>query len=120
MAVNKADLEAAHWALHQPGSDIRIAADRLLVQIGPIESLYANELSSNMILSLLQIRDHLAIFPRYILATTPLAGELMQIDIGQPQVNLSHAAVWIERSANPAVGRFVDHLRQSLNRLSKI
>ena len=120
VAVNKTDLEAARWALHQPGSGIRIAADRLLAQIGLGESLQANELPSNMILSLLRMGDHLAVVPRYILVTTPLAGELVQIDIGQTQVSLSHAAVWIERSATPAVGRFVEHMRQSLNRLGEI
>ena len=42
MAVTRTDLEAARWALHQPGSGIRIAADRLLAQIGLGESLQAN------------------------------------------------------------------------------
>ena len=60
MAVTRTDLKAARWALHQPGSGIRIAADRLLAQIGLGESLQANELPSNMILSLLRMGDHLA------------------------------------------------------------
>ena len=99
MAVTRTDLEAARWALHQPGSGIRIAADRLLAQIGLGESLQANELPSNMILSLLRMGDHLAVVPRYVLATTSLAGELVQIDSGEAQVSLSHAAVWTDRSA---------------------
>ena len=120
MAVTRTDLEAARWALHQPGSGIRIAADRLLAQIGLGESLQANELPSNMILSLLRMGDHLAVVPRYVLATTSLAGELVQIDIGESQVSLSHAAVWTDRSATPAVGRFVEHMRHALNRLGEI
>lgn len=119
-AVTKTDLEAARWALHQPGSGIRVAADRLLAQIGLSESLQANELPSNIILSLLRMGDHLAVVPRYIPATTPLAGDLVQIDIGQAQVSLSHMAVWRERSATPVVGRFVEHMRQSLNLLGEI
>ena len=55
MAVTRTDLEMARWALHQPGSGIRIAADQLLAQIGLGESLQANELPSNMILSLIHI-----------------------------------------------------------------
>ena len=107
-------------ALHQPGSGIRIAADRLLAQIGLGETLQANELPSNMILSLLRMGDHLAIVPRYVLATTSLAGELVQIDSGEAQVSLSHAAVWTDRSATPAVGRFVEHMCHALNRLGEI
>ena len=121
MAVTRADLEAARWALHQPGSGIRIAADRLLAQIGLGESLQANELPSNMILSLLRMGDHLAVVPRYVLANTSLADELVQIDSGQAPVSLSHAAVWTGRSPSPTVvARFVEHMRQSLNRLGEI
>ena len=120
IAVNRTDLEAARWALHQPGSGIRIAADQLLKQIGLGESLQANELPSNMILSLLRMGDHLAVVPRYVLANTSLAGELVQIDSGKAQVNLSHAALWTNRSSSPAVGRFVEHMHRSLNRLGEI
>jgi DNA-binding transcriptional LysR family regulator len=120
IAVNRTDLEAARWALHQPGSGIRIAADQLLAQIGLGESLQANELPSNMILSLLRMGDHLAVVPRYVLANTSLADELVQIDSGKAQVSLSHAALWTDRSSSPAVGRFVEHMRYSLNRLGEI
>ena len=120
IAVTRTDLEAARWALHQPGSGIRIAADQLLAQIGLGESLQANELPSNMILSLLRMGDHLAVVPRYVLANTSLAGELVQIDSGKAQVSLSHAALWTDRSSSPAVGRFVEHMRYSLNRLGEI
>ena len=120
MAVTRTDLEAARWALHRPGSGIRIAADRLLAQIGLGESLQANELPSNMILSLLRMGDHLAVVPRYVLANTSLAGELVQIDSGKAQVSLSHAALWTDRSSSPAVGRFIEHMRRSLSRLSEV
>lgn len=120
IAVNRTDLEAARWALHQPGSGIRIAADQLLAQIGLGESLQANELPSNMILSLLRMGDHLAVVPRYVLANTSLAGELVQIDSGKAQVSLSHAALWTDRSSSPTVGRFVEHMHRSLHRLGEI
>ena len=120
IAVTRTDLEAARWALHQPGSGIRIAADQLLAQIGLGESLQANELPSNMILSMLRMGDHLAVVPRYVLANTSLASELVQIDSGKAQVSLSHAALWTERSSSPAVGHFVEHMHRSLNQLGEI
>ena len=120
MAVTRTDLEAARWAMHQPGSGIRIAADRLLAEIGLGEALQANELPSNMILSLLRMGDHLAVVPRYVLASTSLAGELVQIDSGQAQVSLSHAAMWTDRAASPVTARFVEHMRQSLGRFGEI
>ena len=120
MAFTRADLGAARWVLHQPSSGIRIAADRLLAQIGLGGSLQANELTSNMILSLLRTRDHLAVVPRYVFATASLASELVQIDVGEAQVSLCHAAVWIDRSATSAIGRFVEHMRHALNRLGEI
>ena len=119
-AVNKTDLEAARWVVQQPDSRIWIAADGLLAEIGLGDSLQTNYLPSNMILSLLRMGNHLAVVSRSILATTPLAGELVQIDIGQAQVSLSHPAVWIDTSATPAVGRFVEDMRQALNRLGEI
>ena len=67
-----------------------------------------------MILSLLRMGDHLAVVPRYVLASTSLAGELLQIDSGQAQVSLSHAAMWTDRAASPVTARFVEHMRQSL------
>ena len=120
IAVTRTDLEAARWALHQPGSGIRIAADQLLAQIGLGASLQANELPSNMILSMLRMGDHLAVVPRYVLANTSLASELVQIDSGKAQVSLSHAALWTERSSSPAVGHFVEHMHRSLNQLGEI
>ena len=73
-----------------------------------------------MILSLLRMGDHLAVVPRYILATTSMASELVQIDSGEAQVSLSHAAVWTDKSATSAVDRFVEHMRHALNRLGEI
>ena len=112
--VSVADLEAARWALHQPGSGIRTATDRLLRLIGVGETLQANELPSNTILSLLRLGDHLAVVPRYVLANTPMAHELVQIDSDAPPVTLAHAAIWAGPQAQPCITRFVDHMRRAL------
>ena len=112
--VSVADLESARWALHQPGSGIRTAADRLLRQMGIGEALQANELPSNMILSLLRLGDHIAVVPRYVLANTQMATELVQIDSGTAPVTLAHAAIWTGRQPPPAVARFVAHMQQAL------
>lgn len=113
-SVSVADLESARWALHQPGSGIRMAADRLLRQMGVGEALQANELPSNMILSLLRHGDHIAIVPRYVLAKTQLANELVQIDSGTAPVTLAHAAIWAGQQPPPAVARFVAHMQLKL------
>ena len=113
-SVSVADLESARWALHQPGSGIRMAADRLLRQMGVGEALQANELPSNMILSLLRHGDHIAIVPRYVLANTQLANELVQIDSGTAPVMLAHAAIWAGQQPPPAVARFVAHMQRKL------
>lgn len=113
-AVSVGDLEAARWALHQPGSGIRIAADRLLRQMGVGETLQANELPSNMILSLLRHGDHIAVVPRYVLAHTQIAHELVQIDSGTAPVTLAHAAIWTDRQPSPALARFVAQMQQAL------
>lgn len=118
--VSVADLEAARWALHQPGSGIRTATDRLLRQTGVGEALQANELPSNTILSLLRLGDHLAVAPRYVLANTPMAHELVQIDSRAPPVMLAHAAIWSGAKPQPAVARFVAHMRQALASLGNL
>ena len=73
-----------------------------------------------MIMSLLQMRDHLAVVPRHVLGATSPASELVQIDSGEAQVSLSHAAVWTDKLATSGVGRFVEHMRHALNRLGEI
>jgi len=113
-AVTLANLDAARWALHQPGTGIRQAADLLLRRIGVSDSIQAHALPSNMILSLLRMGDHLAVVPRYVLRNESLAGELVQIDSGKAAVALGHAAIWNGASRSAAVSRFVAHVTQTL------
>jgi len=119
-AVSVSDLESARWALHQPGSGIRTATDRLLRQIGVGQALQANELPSNTILSLLRLGDHLAVVPRYVLAHTPMAQELVHIDNGSPPVMLAHVAIWAGQQPQPAVARFATHMQQALAPLGEL
>ena len=109
-AVTLADLDAARWALHQPGTGIRQAADLLLRRIGVSELVQANALPSNMILSLLRMGDHLAVVPRYVLRNDSLADELVKIESGTATVSLGHAAIWTGATPPAAVTRFVAHL----------
>lgn len=109
------DLVAARWAFHQQGTGIRQASDRLLAAIGVSDSLQANELPSNMILSLLRMGDHLAVVPRYVMQSSGLTGELAHLDLTGKPVYLAHAAIWLDHAAaSPAVTRFVDKMRDSL------
>ena len=117
VAVN--DLNTARWAFHQPGTGIRQASDRLLSKIGVSDSLQANELPSNMILSLLRMGDHLAIVPKYVMQSEGLTGELVQLVLDTPPVHLAHAAIWQDHAnAAPAVNRFVTKMKESLAALS--
>ena len=114
-AIAVDDLNAARWAFHQPGTGIRQASDRLLAEIGVSDSLQANELPSNMILSLLRMGDHLAIVPRYVMQSAGLTGELVQLSLDVPPVHLAHAAIWQDHAnAAPAVARFVMKMQESL------
>ena len=113
--ITTTDLDHARWALHQPGTGIRDAADRLLQQLGVTDSIQANELPSNMILSLLRMGDHLAIVPRYVMAGSDAAGDLVHISANTPPVGLAHAAIWYDRAGNDVAGlRFVRHMKQAL------
>ena len=112
--VTTEDLDNARWALHQPGTGIREATDLLLRRLGVSETLQANELPSNMILSLLRLGDHLAAVPRYVLKNTTLAGELVQIAGDVPRVALGHAAISTERTASAQVDRFIASIRSQL------
>ena len=113
--ITTEDLDHARWALHQPGTGIREAADQLLQQLGITDSIQANELPSNMILSLLRMGDHLAIVPRYIIAGSDSASDLVHIVSDSPPVALAHAAIWSNR-ADPDVAatRFVRHMKLAL------
>ena len=113
--ITTEDLDHARWALHQPGTGIREAADQLLQQLGITDSIQANELPSNMILSLLRMGDHLAIVPRYIIAGSDSASDLVHIVSDSPPVALAHAAIWSNR-ADPdvAAARFVRHMKLAL------
>ena len=113
--ITTSDLNHARWALHQPGTGIRDAADALLRQLGVTDNIQANALPSNMILSLLRMGDHLAIVPRYVMANNIAANDLVQIVTNTPPVELAHAAIWHDRSAADKVTRrLVRHLQQSL------
>ena len=109
-----ADLDAARWALHQPGTGIRQAADLLLRRLGVSDRVQANALPSNMILSLLRMGDHLAVVPRYVLRNASLAGELVKIDSGAATISLGHAAIWTSAKPPAAVTRFVAHMTAAL------
>ena len=113
-AVTLADLDAARWALHQPGTGIRQAADLLLRRLGVSDQVQANALPSNMILSLLRMGDHLAVVPRYVLRNASLAGELVKIDSGAATISLGHAAIWTSAKPPAAVTRFVAHMTAAL------
>jgi DNA-binding transcriptional LysR family regulator len=113
-SVTTEDLDNARWALHQPGTGIREATDTLLRQLGVSDALQANELPSNMILSLLRLGDHLAAVPRYVLKNTNLAGELVQIASDVPRVALGHAAIRTERAATGPVDRFIASMQSQL------
>ena len=113
-SVTTEDLENARWALHQPGTGIREATDKLLRQLGVSDALQANELPSNMILSLLRLGDHLAAVPHYVLKNTNLAGELVQIAGDVPRVALGHAAISTDRTASGPVDRFIASMRTQL------
>lgn len=113
------DLDHARWALHQPGTDIREAADRLSQQLGITDSIQANELPSNMILSLLRMGDHLAILPRYFIAASDIAGDLVHIMSESPPVALAHAAIWSNLTgADVAAWGFVRHMKLALEPLN--
>jgi len=112
--VSTEDLDNARWALHQPGTGIREATDALLRQLGVSDTLQANELPSNMILSLLRLGDHLAAVPRYVLKNTNLAAELVQIAGGVPRVALGHAAIRTERTASAPVEKFIASMLSQL------
>lgn len=113
--VTTEDLDNARWALHQPGTGIREATDTLLRQLGVTETLQANELPSNMILSLLRLGDHLAAVPRYVLRNTDLAGELVQIAGDVPRVALGHAAIRTGRTASGTVDAFIADMQRQLS-----
>jgi DNA-binding transcriptional LysR family regulator len=113
-SITTEDLNHARWALHQPGTGIREATETLLRQLGVSDALQANELPSNMILSLLRLGDHLAAVPRYVLKNTALAGELVQIAGDVPHVALGHAAITTERAASRPVERFVASMQSRL------
>ena len=113
-AVTLADLDAARWALHQPGTGIRQAADLLLRRLGVSDRVQANALPSNMILSLLRMGDHLAVVPRYVLRNDALAGELVKIDSGSTAISLGHAAIWTGATPPASVARFVTHMTAAL------
>ena len=117
--ITTEDFDHARWALHQPGTGIREAADQLLQQLGITDSIQANELPSNMILSLLRMGDHLAIVPRYIIAGSDCASDLVHIVSDSSPVALAHAAIWSNR-ADPAnaAARFVRHMKLALAPLS--
>jgi DNA-binding transcriptional LysR family regulator len=113
--ITTSDLNHARWALHQPGTGIRDAADALLRQLGVTDNIQANALPSNMILSLLRMGDHLAIVPRYVMANNIAAADLVQIVTNTPPVELAHAAIWHDRAgADTVTRRLVRHLQQSL------
>ncbi|MGB2001384.1 MAG: LysR family transcriptional regulator [Candidatus Puniceispirillaceae bacterium] len=112
--VSTEDLDNARWALHQPGTGIREATDALLRQLGVSDTLQANELPSNMILSLLRLGDHLAAVPRYVLKNTNLAAELVQIAGDVPRVALGHAAIRTERTASAPVEKFIASMLSQL------
>ena len=107
-------MDHARWALHQPGTGIREAAEPAVTQLGITDSIQANELPSNMILSLLRMGDHLAIVPR-IIAGSDSASDLVHIVSDSPPVALAHAAIWSNR-ADPdvAAARFVRHMKLAL------
>ena len=86
----------------------------MLRQLGISDALQANELPSNMILSLLRLGDHLAAVPRYVLKNTDLAGELVQIAGDVPPVVLGHAAIRTERVASGPVDRFIASIQAQL------
>ena len=113
-SVTTQDLDNARWALHQPGTGIRDATDTLLRQLGVSDALQANELPSNMILSLLRLGDHLEEVTSYVLKNTNLAGELVQIAGDVPRVALGHAAVSNERTASGPVDRFIASMQSRL------
>jgi DNA-binding transcriptional LysR family regulator len=113
-AVTLTDLDAARWALHQPGTGIRQAADLLLRRIGVSDRVQANALPSNMILSLLRMGDHLAVVPRYVLRNDSMAGDLVKIDSGTATVSLGHAAIWTGAKPSAAIARFVTHMTAAL------
>ena len=112
--VSTEDLDNARWALHQPGTGIREATDALLRQLGVSDTLQANELPSNMILSLLRLGDHLAALPRYVLKNTNLAAQLVQIAEGVPRVTLGHAAIRTERKLSAPVEKFIASMLSQL------
>ena len=112
--VTTEDLDNARWALHQPGTGIRQATDMLFRQLGVSQTLQANELPSNMILSLLRLGDHLAAVPRYVLKNTNLAGELVQIAGDVPRVALGHAAISAARASSASADRFVASMKARL------
>ena len=113
-AVTLADLDAARWTLHQPGTGIRQAADLLLRRLGVSDRVQANALPSSMILSLLRMGDHLAVVPRYVLRNDSLAGELVKIDSGGATISLGHAAIWTGTTPPAVVARFVTHMTAAL------
>ena len=112
--VTTEDLDHARWALHQPGTGIREATDTLFRRLGVSETLQANELPSNMILSLLRLGDHLAAVPRYVLKNTDLAGELVQITGDVPRVALGHAAIRTARASAIPAERFIASMQARL------
>ncbi len=122
--ITTSDLENARWALHQPGTSIREATDILLRQIGVSDTVQANELPSSMILSLLRMGDHLAVMPRYVTTGVGagLVGDLTQIAVDTPPVQLAHAAIWSENGAGSTkeITMFVDHLRGALASLNAL
>jgi len=92
--VTSSDLAGQRWALYRRDTMVRHASDQLLRRIGVGADIEAMELPSNMIAALLQLGEHLAIMPDYVLKRSDVTRDLVEVRMDGVNMMLAIGAMW--------------------------
>ncbi|MDB3892372.1 LysR family transcriptional regulator [Alphaproteobacteria bacterium] len=114
--VTRDDLLSQRWALYRRDTMVRAASDRLLRQIGIDGPIEAMELPSNIIAALLQLGEHLAIMPDYLLHRSEMSRDLVEIRMSGVDKKLAMGALWHQDTpADPNLQAFIEIMKLSLS-----
>lgn len=113
--VTSADLTDQRWALYRRDTMVRQASDQLLRRMGIGADIEAMELPSNMIAALLQLGEHLAIMPDYVLKRSDMTRDLVEVRMDGVDLKLGMGALWRrDESLDGPLQIFIEFMQAAL------